>query len=286
MPKAKSSRVKKKKQEFNQFFAVTILERLIDYLRGKMSLAVLEFSLKWASKIGHFGLIFAAGLGFLFSLVFAIRENSFFAFLSGIAWIIIVFVVQYTAFRFSTAGETLIKNNPTSLSSRAFLDCIAFLATIEGLVVLIVSVFWSIRGAGLSTLFTGIGAFILLEFIALVAFNPRTVTTEISKSTSAGQEAIGIIVFFLKGLMKLVPIFFGIGIAVGTILLFIDFIGVFGNAYRASISWRHGNSIAFQILLFGLLPFLSYLFFILCYLGIDVIRAILSLPEKLDKLKK
>ena len=36
----------------------------------------------------------------------------------------------------------------------------------------------------------------------------------------------------------------------------------------------------------GLLPFLSYIFFVLFYLAIDVIRAILAVPGKLDEVIK
>lgn len=285
MPKTSTSKEKRKKG-FDHLFAFGILERFVEFIRNKLTEKVLDFSTKWILRFGHYGMIAAAGLGFIFALVVAIRMDSFSAFLYGLAWIILVFVVQYTAVRFSNAGLKLVENNPAALSSKAFLDCFGFLAFISGLIVLVVSIIWTIRGAGLSNLFIGLGLFILLEFLALVAFHPETASTKIVKETSAGQEALGIIVFFLKGIMRLIPIIFGVGILVATVLLFIDFIGVFGDAYNVGTAWTEGIDQAWQILFIGLLPFLSYLFFILSYLAVDLVRSILAVPDKLDELKK
>jgi len=277
---------KKKKVGFDHLFGVNLLKKFIDTKKKIMTDKVLDFSIEWLSKIGHYGLIFAAFLGFLFSLIVAIRLNSFFAFLYGLAWIVIVFVVQYTAHRFSKAGDTLIKNNPSSLASKAFLDCLGFLTMIAGVIILIAAILWTIRGAGVRQLFVGIGLFIMFEFFVIIAFNPKTINMEIVKTSTAGQEALGIIVFFLKGLLRLVPIFFGVGILVGIVLLFIDFIGVFGNSFRVTSAWEHAPSSAMIILVATLLPFVSFILFVLYYLAIDIIRAILSIPGKLDELKK
>jgi len=285
MPKTSSSKEKKKKS-FGHLFAFGFLEKFVDFIKGKLTEKALDFSTDWLLKLGHYGMIAAAALGFIFALVVAIRLDSFSAFLYGLAWIVLVFVVQYTAVRFSTAGAKLVENNPASMSSKAFLDCFGFLSFIGGLIVFVFSIIWTIRGAGLSNLFIGIGLFVFLEFLALVAFHPETISTKIVKETSAGQEALGIIVFYLKGVMKLIPIIFGIGILVGTVLLFIDFIGVFGGRFRVESAWANGISQAWQILLIGLLPFLSYLFFLLYYLAVDVVRSILAIPDKLDALKK
>lgn len=285
MPKKDSSKEKKRKS-FDHLFAFGFLEKFVDFIKGKLTEKVLDFSTDWLLKLGHYGMIAAAGLGFIFALVVAIRLDSFSAFLYGLAWIVLVFVVQYTAVRFSTAGVKLVENNPASLSSKAFLDCFGFLAFIFGLIVFVFSIIWAIRGAGLSYFFIGLGVFILLEFLALVAFHPETASTKIVKEASAGQDALGIIVFYLKGVIKLIPIIFGIGILVATFLLFIDFIGVFGDKFKVESAWANGMNQAWQILLIGLLPFLSYLFFLMYYLAVDVIRSILAVPGKLDELKK
>jgi hypothetical protein len=270
------------KGEFTfHFFAVNLLEKLVEVCRGILTSNFLEFCIKWISRIGHLGIIAAAALGFLFALIYAIRTNDFMGFLMGIIWVLLIFVVQYTAKKFLNAGEALIQNNPTQLASQAFLDCFAFLALIGGVVALILHIIWAIRGAGFETLLFGLGMFVFLEFLALLAFNPKEVTIKIVKTNSAGQEALGIITFFIKAFMRLIPIFFGVLIAVGTIMLFIALIGLMGSS--PGRAWFNGIEYATQILIAALLPFIAYIFFALFYLCIDVIKAILSIPEQLGK---
>jgi hypothetical protein len=274
----------KKAESAFHFFAVNLLEKLVEVFRGLLTSNLLEFCIKWITRIGHIGILVAAALGFLFALIFAIRTNSFIAFLYGIIWVLLIFVLQYTARKFLNAGKTLIENNPTQLASQAFLDCFAFLALIGGVVALIIYIIQAIQGAGFDVFLMGLGIFIFLEFLALLAFNPNEVNIKIVKTNSAGQEALGIITFFIKAYMRLIPIFFGVLIVVWTIMLFIAFIGLFGS-YPGN-AWLRGNWYAVQILYAALLPFIAYILFALLYLFIDVIKALLSIPEKLDKLAK
>jgi hypothetical protein len=270
------------KTEFTvHLFAVNLLEKVVEFFKGVLTSKLLEFCIKWAYRIGHFGIIVAACLGFLFALIFAIRSNSFQAFLYGIGWVILIFVVQYTAHKFSNAGETLIKDNPSKLSSKIFLDCFGFLVLIGGVVIFIVFIIQAIQIGSVYPFLAGLGTFIFLEFIALISFNPLEATINVEEGNSAGKEAIGIITFFIKALMRLVPIFFGVGVAIGTIMLFIDAIGLFGS--NVGMAWIRGYATAMQILNAALLPFLSYIFFVLLYLIIDLIQSILAIPGRLGK---
>ena len=280
-----ATKAKTKKGEMTgHLFGVRLVEKLIEFLRKTFSEKILNFTLKWVLIIGHLGLAVAAILGFLFAMIYAIRVNDFYAFLIGIAWFLLVFVIQYIAYRFSDAGEKLIRNNPTSLSSKAFLDSVAFLFLIAGVVVFIIHLIGLIRTGDLNTFLYGLGIAVFFEFVAFVSFNYSSIAIDVVKETSAGQEAIGIITFFIKGLMKLVPLFFGVGIVIGTISLFINSIGLFSDE-KISGAWISGNANAMFIINAGLLPFIAYIIFVLYYLLIDIIRAILSIPEKLDKLK-
>ncbi|UCH96616.1 MAG: hypothetical protein JSV88_07135 [Candidatus Aminicenantes bacterium] len=275
---------KKSAESTFHLFAVTLLEKLVEVFRGILTSNFLAFCIKWATKIGHLAIIAAAVLGFLFALIFAIRKNEFIAFLYGIAWVLLIFVIQYTAHRFLDAGEGLVKNNPTQLSSKAFLDCVAFLSMIGGVVVLIIHLIQLIQGEPFRDFLVGLGLFVFLELLALLAFNPDEVTIKITRGNTAGQEALGIVTFFIKSYMKLIPIFFGVLLVVWTILLLIALIGLFGDSPNQA--WLKGFGCATQILSVALLPFIAYILFALFYLIIDVIKSILSIPEKLDKLGK
>ena len=277
---------KQDKTEAARVWGVAVLEKVLAALKGLLSKSVLDFASRWLFRAGHVGLLAAAALGLLFSLVVAIRLDSFTAFLYGAAWVAVAFIIQYVAHRFAAAGDALIANNPSALSSKAFLDCLGLLSVIGGLLALVLGSIRSIQGAGLRFVLVGAGLFVLLELFAVVVFNPETVSTETGGKISAGQEAIGIIVLFVKGVMRLVPILFGVGIAAGFVLLAVDAFGIFGSEYRLLASWRRGLHTGRIVVASGLIPFLSYVGFVAAYLAVDVVRAILAVPEKIEALKK
>ncbi len=262
-------------------FAVNLLEKLIGAIRKLMTANLLEFCSTWLGRLGHIGIIVAAGLGFLFSFIFAMRSNNFQAFLYGLAWVLLIFVIQLTAHKFSTAAEKQIQDNPSTVSSRAFLDCFAFLVLIGGILALIMSIVRAVRLKSFEEFLMGLGMFVFLEFVALVAFNPKEVTVEVVEGNSAGQEAIGIMAFIIKTFTKLIPILFGAGVILFTVMMFVDFFSLFGDNYGFAMSSATQN--AMYIAGSALLPFLGYLFFVLAYLLLDIIRAILSIPNSMGK---
>jgi hypothetical protein len=67
--------------------------------------------------------------------------------------------------------------------------------------------------------------------------------------------------------------------------MFIDSFGLFSDT-RISAALASGTASAYMIAQFTLLPIASYILFVLFFLIIDIIRAILAIPEKLDNLKK
>lgn len=263
-------------------FGVKFMGKFIEFIKGIFTADLLEFSIKWLTIIGHIGLVVAAAVGFLFFLVAAIKGNQLILLLYALVWIIVVFVVQYTAYRFISAGATLIKNNPTRLASTAFLDCVGFLSLLAGIVALVFNIYRAIEFKSLAPFLIGLGLFVFFEFCAIVALNPKTVSMEIVGEATAGQEAIGIITFSIKAWQKLVPIIFGVGIVVFTVIMFIDAIGLFSNE-KFVYAYQSAYKAGVMIIIFALLPFVSYIIFVLYFLAIDIIRAILSIPGKLGK---
>jgi len=270
------------KKEFTfHLFAVNLLEKVVEFFKGILTADLLGFCIKWLERIGHLAIIVAAGLGFLFALIFTFRVDKFTSFLYAIIWVLVIFVAQYTAHKFLPKGVTLIKNNPTQMSSKAFLDCLGFLSLIGGVALLIMGIFNAINFKSIEPFLWGLGMFVFLELVALISFNPQEVEISMVEDNTAGQEAIGIATFFIKAFMRLVPIFFGIGVVLGTVMLFISFIGVFGSNFGGAFIKGMGD--AQQILSATLLPFLSYLIFVFFYLAVDLVKAILAIPGKLKK---
>jgi len=275
----------KKKKGFDYFFFVKLIEKILGSIRKLLCPKLLDFFNKWLTMLGNYSLLIASILALLIGIIGAIRLESFMFFLTALVFSILVLVIQYIADKFSHAGEILIKNNPTSLSSTAFLDSLGLLAMIGGIVALLVNLYFAIKSPSMNALLTGLGLFVFLEFVALIALNPELITINIVKETTAGEEAIGILTFFIKKIMKLVPIVFGLGVIIGTIMLLVSSFDLFSNEKILFASAKIERSYGL-IICSGLLPLLSYILFVLYYLVIDIIRAILSLPKKIDNLRK
>ncbi len=279
--------VKKKaanKESCNWVF--NIIVKFIDTMRNVLSEKLFEFLKKWLLILGNCGFYVASILALLIGIIAAIRMESFEAFITGLAYALGFFILQYVAVRFASAGDKLIENNKTGLSSAAFLDSIGLLLMIGGAIALLFNSYLAIKLGSFSPFLNGLGTFVIFELFALLALNPKSITLDVVPETSAGQEAIGIITFFLKAFMKLVPIMFGVGIVVTTVLMFIHSFGLFKEGMGISFAWMRVMADFQTIATIALLPLIAFIIFVFVFLAIDVIRAILSIPSKLDNLAK
>lgn len=279
--------VKKKaanKESCNWVF--NLIVKFIDKMRNVLSEKLFEFLKKWLLILGNCGFYIASVLALLIGIIAAIRLESFEAFITGLAYALGFFILQYVAVKFASAGDKLIENNKTGLSSAAFLDSMGLLFMIGGAIALLFNSYLAIKLGAFAPFLNGLAAFVVLELFALLALNPKSITLEIVPETSAGQEAIGIVTFFLKSFMKLVPIMFGVGIIVTTVLMFIHSFGLFKEGMGMSFAWMRVMGDFQSIAGIALLPLIAFIIFVFVFLAIDVIRAILSIPSKLDKLAK
>ncbi len=254
--------------------------------REKFGVGIYESIAKWFVRYGHAGLLTACALLVLIAVIGIFRgwPGAFFKPL-GLAAVILI--LQYTANKFLNAGKSLIDSSPSRLGSRAFLDCLCFLGEIVGIVLFI----WClIRGRGLALqagsffiwayLWIGLALWTLCDSIAFVALHPKMVNISISEDVRGSEEAIGIMSFFVKAIMRVVPLAFGAASIFGAIALLC-------SAFAYAINGIGGVQESALIVAFGAaLPLFSYVVFAFYHLVIDLLRSILVLPGKIDELKK
>ncbi|MFC1497620.1 hypothetical protein ACFLS1_03980 [Verrucomicrobiota bacterium] len=266
-----------KEARFDPLIIVKTLDRFLDWIRGVLPPEIFGKAANWCRRYGQMGLLASAALSFLFWTVAAMKLDFIslpYGLLYGIACAAFFIILQYTASKFLNAGESLIKSSPSRLASASFLDCTALLMEIAGIVLFIMLV----RGS----FFVALGACAICECIFFVALHPSLANIKISKKAAAGEEAIGILSFFVKSIVRIVPLAFGIGSIFGLIALAIA---------TAKLPFKAeaylGGILALKLIIFcACLPFASYIIFALYHLTIDVLRAILVLPGKLDDLKE
>ncbi|MBN2301962.1 MAG: hypothetical protein JXN60_05540 [Lentisphaerae bacterium] len=255
-------------------FTVRFLDKLLDWARSTFPANMFEGITDWFTRYGHTGIVLSAAVSLIFWIIasFRLGENMGFwsAILRGVGYAILIVILQYTATKFLTAGQDLVKSSPSRLGSAAFLDCLALLTGIVGIIGFIVA----IAHREWAAFFVGLGVWGLCDSISLVALHPSIANIIISKNTAAGEEAIGILSFLIKAVVRVVPIVFGVGSFVGLLVLTVSTIGVFPvSAGRNALN---------MIVACACLPFATYILFVLYHLIIDVLRAILVLPGKID----
>ncbi len=265
--------------------AVTVrwLDALLAFVQQKLNESFFDTSIRLASKWGLLGIYAAAILGFLVTLVSAIRADSLNMMALGLVWVVASVILHYVAAKFLPVTQSIVANTPSKLSCAALPRCVGLLACLAGVVILCFGVYTAIQSKTLWPCFLALGLLIACESKAAAALNPQLLGITFDSFNSAGQEAIGVLSFVMKMTLRLVPIVFGAGMLLGTLYGLILACGLFGdNAAEAKDSL---TALAPILLAFQALPLAGFLVFILYYLTVDVMSAILKVPGKLDELK-
>ncbi len=262
------------------------IEAFVEFLKNKLTEKLFIILRDWIVIIGDYTLYVASLLAFLIGVVAGIRMGSFNVFIYSLGFSIGFIVIQYISNKFYSVNENLINNNTTQLTSDALTDSIGLISLIIGVLILFMNTYIAIKIPKFEPFAQGLGVFFVFVFISLISFNPKMVKIDIIKTTSAGEEAIGILGYIVKTIVKLTPLFYGVGIIIFTIILLIHVFGFFGDKFKMLAAWTGTFSNMSLIAVVGLLPFFAYIGFVFYFLTIDIIKAILSIPEKLDKLSK
>lgn len=257
------------------------ISALLEFLRKLFTPGTYDTIAKWVTYVGNWALILSAPLGLLVSLFLAIVAKEWSVLLYGVAWVVAVPILQFVAHKFRTAGDTLVKSSPTRLSSASFLDCYALIGILVVLAFVVLGIVSAIQQVSFVPLLTDLYIAILAGFAVWLAFNPAMLNIEVGGDAGAGQEAIGIISFFVKSVVKLIPFIFGAGAVIGAVILLVDCVAAFTATPLEAFAYA---TTAVYILIFAALaPFIAYLAFLFTYLAIDFIRSVLEIPRKLDK---
>ena len=264
----------KRAKSFEPRIIIQTIDLLLGWLREKFPPRIFDSISSWCTTYGHAGIVTAEVLCVVLGLVGWAKNDTPISAIYGIGYALLLVVLQYTADKFVNAGENLIKSSPSKLSSTALLDCTFLLLEIAGLSAVVVLTVQN----GITGLLVGLGIYALLDAVAYTALFPELANVKVSSRVRGGEEAIGFLSFFAKAILKIVPIAFGIGAIIGTAALLVGIITAMssGDTDPARTARR-------LIIICTCLPFGTYVLFAVYHLFIDVIRAILVLPAKLDK---
>lgn len=257
------------------------INALLGWVAGLISRERLDFVDDWSKKFGHIALLAAAVFMYLFGAIFGIKSSDYMSLLKYLLVFPIAVIAQFAAVKFLDAGKSLIEKSPSALSSKSFLECLGLLMLLGVIGALGGGIFGAI-GGDFTVLFGGLGGALMLTYVLGVTLNSQAVNVDVTGDASAGQEALAIAAFFLKLILRLVPVGFGVACVVGALRIFVDIFKLFGD--QAFGAFMDANSSFAMVMASAVWPFLAYLVFVILYLLNDIARSILVVPGKLDHL--
>jgi len=273
------------------------LDPFLRSAREKLGTEFVDATSAMFARIGN-GLLYAAMLLWLaLNVVIGTRQETSAGVVQGLLGVMILGALQFSARRCCEALDRLNQRTAGRMSSPSLADSFVLLNLAFGVALLILFAALALS-QDMIFLAHGVAAFIVFQFAAIVSLNPESLGITIRRDTGVRDEAIGAAAFLLKLGARVVPVAFGVGVAVGTIkLLYASYLLFAGPgdltgltelidadgaalAPAAVVTFEAGITVAF----YALLPLVAYLLFLAGYLLLDFVRAVVYLPGKLDRL--
>lgn len=256
---------------------------VLEALRRGISENGLALADRIARQAGHLAYMAAVVFLVLAFMVLGIRADSFKIFFIGLLILLPAGVLlHFLAALFLDAGFALLRKSPSELASSAVLAFFALVFLAGALFCFLIGLFELIKGGPFLEFGYCLGASAVLLFACGIALHPSTVNVTAGTDMSAGEEALGISMFLVKLPVRLVPFLFGVGSVVGLCAAVYLLYQVIADSFFGSAS---AYEIAGEILGVALIPFLVYVGFALAYLLVELLRAILRTPGRIEALR-
>lgn len=284
-----------------------LFDMMLDAVRAQFTAQFIESTTKIFTACGCYGLYGAMALDLIWSLVVGVKTKDFTMVFWGVISVLVLAVLQYAARRISGALDRLGQTTASSLSTAAFPDCCALLCIVLGVAGLLGFVVLAIQAKDLMLILAGLGLFVVCEYVAILCLNLEALKISVVPEGRAGEEAIGLLSFLAKLLLRLVPVAFGVGVILGTLGLAyglflalsvefdslptgldMDMAAIMGmmaagsNEVMSMLSVTDTSSTMVRSA--AALPLAAYVAFLIYYLSVDIARAVLAVPRKLDRL--
>lgn len=251
---------------------VLLVDRLLGGLQRAVSEERLDRADGVAKTVGHWAYLIAVLLLAVLWIVLAIRQGQPEQVLYALAAVAVGTIAHYIAVRFLEAGRDLIAKTPSRLLSKAFLQCFALLAFLAALVLFVLSIDNLIDGEFFE-FFRWLATTAIAAYAGWAALSPAALNVTVGGEAGAGEEAVGVFSFLLKLGLRLVPFSFGALAVAGVMVVLATLVQAFAENYLFIES-------PWAVLGVALIPFFAYLAFLLYYLALAVIQALLSLAPR------
>jgi hypothetical protein len=280
-----------------------LFDTILEAARAAFNAEFVRSTAALFATLGHYGLYVAMVLLAGTQVALSVKHRSIWAILFGFGAVAVLAVLQYAARRLSGVLERLDRATVSPMPSPVFLDCCALLSFVGSLLALVGWTVFAVATQDFGWIFPAVIAFILLQYLAVVALNPESLHLTMTAGATAGEEAIGVLSFLVKLGVRAVPVVFGVGVLWGGSLLLYAILRLVAPSIGENAAIDFGPDVPGQGTLRALalppvqvaaavatvllsvsaaFPLLAYLGFLVCHLGIELLRALLAIPDHLE----
>jgi len=256
-----------------------LIEKTITFFRTKLDENFFNQNEEALIKYATYATPAAAAVGLLIAIVAAVKMDSLAIFFSGLGWVVLVAICYFIGSRFLNSCKSIINNNTSTISNPEFLNASGLIMILALIATVIGGLYFAIKTSEISILYWITPLAISLLYFINLLLNPQLISTKISESATAGEDAIAILVVQFKAAVKLAGIVFGSMTIIGSIFLVFSLFNIFKEdaLYYGITDFIGGSYLVISGLLY---PFFIYIAFAFFYLFADLCKAILTLHKR------
>ena len=255
------------------------IDQKLEQLRLILTIKLFEKVERFSVVVAEIATPLAAVIGSMIALVLAIKTDSFKIFLVSFAWILSLVICYYIGGKLQNACQKTLESNPSSIGNQEYLDVVTLLNLVGAVGSLLLGIYFAIKLSYFQASIIGLGVALLFTYSAWLTLQPVLLTTYVQESSSAGLDAIAILVLANKIYLRANKIIFGLLTAIGTVLLVQALFNSFGKPDEILMGGFQGF-LGFILVIAGLTaPFACYVLFVFSYMLLDVLRAMLGLGK-------
>ena len=255
------------------------IDQKLEQLRLILTIKLFEKVERFSVVVAEIATPLAAVIGSMIALVLAIKTDSFQIFLVSFAWILSLVICYYIGGKLQNACQKTLESNPSSIGNQEYLDVVTLLNLVGAVGSLLLGIYFAIKLSYFQASIIGLGVALLFTYSEWLTLQPVLLTTYVQESSSAGLDAIAILVLANKIYLRANKIIFGLLTAIGTVLLVQALFNSFGKPDEILMGGFQGF-LGFILVIAGLTaPFACYVLFVFSYMLLDVLRAMLGLGK-------
>jgi DNA-directed RNA polymerase subunit RPC12/RpoP len=273
------------------------IDRLICALKNPSIADFLNKASRITSKLSIAVTILYALLFAVYSLKNAMVcmtfKNSYAGMYLGITLLALVAIAVNSYLIYKTEGifEKIINGSPSRISSLNIFAVMTFIYILLAIISFGGGIFFAVTMKNFLLFICGTAALVLFAIFALYNAVPENFAISEDEEASAGEDLIAVVTFSCKIFLRMLPIVLFLIPVAGIIFcvpeIFTTYVETFGNsASLDSFGMLTKTGILSLFLLTGFIPLISYFSYLINYLFLDIIRAVLSLPGAVENIKK